>query len=186
VALALGFLPTAILGKLLHAKIKALLFGPLPVATALVVGGLLMMVVEKVRARQGNPGLVGLEHVTPKRAFIVGIGQVFSMWPGSSRSMCTIVAGQLSGLSTATAAEFSFLLGLPTLGAATLYEALKSRHELAGLGLTNVVVGLVVSFVVAWAVIAAFIAYLKRFGLVPFGVYRILLGIVVFWTLARG
>ena len=107
------------------------------------------------------------------------------MWPGSSRSMCTIVAGQLTGLSTATAAEFSFLLGLPTLGAATVYEAYKSREVLGQIGGLNVAIGLVVSFVVAWAVIAAFLAYLKRRGLVPFGVYRILLGIIVFLLLVR-
>ncbi len=99
--------------------------------------------------------------------------------------MCTIVAGQLSGLSTATAAEFSFLLALPTLGAATLFEGLKARHELLDVGLVNVAIGLVVSFLVAWGVIAMFIRYLQRRGLEPFGYYRIVLGAVVFWALAR-
>ena len=131
-------------------------------------------------------GLTGLEHVTPKRALLIGLGQCVSMWPGSSRSMCTIVAGQLAGLSTATAAEFSFLLALPTLGAATLYEGFKARHELAnGVGATNILIGLVVSFLVAWAVIAGFIRYLQRRGLEPFGYYRIVVGLVVFWVLAR-
>jgi undecaprenyl-diphosphatase len=199
-ALVLGFAPTAVVGLLLRKKIKALLFGPGPVAMALVVGGVLMIAIELVRARRAasgaadaqadqlapGPGLVGLEHVTPARAFLIGIGQCVSMWPGSSRSMCTIVAGQLAGLSTATAAEFSFLLGLPTLGAATMYEAYKSRAVLDQIGASNVVIGLVVSFAVAWAVIAAFLAYLKRRGLVPFGVYRIVLGVVVFLVLARG
>ena len=110
--------------------IKAHLFGPLPVAAALVVGGVVMIVVERVRARRKLTGLDGLENVTPGRALTIGFGQCISMWPGTSRSMCTIVAGQLSGLSTATAAEFSFLLALPTLGAATLYEGFKARHEL--------------------------------------------------------
>jgi undecaprenyl-diphosphatase len=212
VALVLGFAPTAVTGLLLRKKIKALLFGPGPVAAALVVGGILMIAVELVRAsrvklatgttspsgpHEGGyrdaaaplgavgPGLVGLEHVTPLRALLIGLGQCVSMWPGSSRSMCTIVAGQLTGLSTATAAEFSFLLGLPTLGAATLYEAYKARGVLGELGALNVGIGLVVSFVVAWGVIAAFLAYLKRRGLVPFGVYRIILGIAVFVLLAR-
>ncbi|MBX3187251.1 MAG: undecaprenyl-diphosphate phosphatase [Labilithrix sp.] len=185
VALALGFVPTAIAGFLLRKKIKALLFGPAPVAIALVVGGVVMIVVELVRAKKKTVGLVGLEHVTPLRAFLIGVGQCVSMWPGSSRSMCTIVTGQLTGLSTATAAEFSFLLGLPTLGAATIYEAYKSRDALAGVGATNVVIGLVVSFFVAWAVVAAFIGYLKRRGLVPFGLYRIALGILVFVVLVR-
>lgn len=211
VALVLGFAPTAVAGLLLRKKIKALLFGPGPVAAALVVGGVVMIGVELLRARHvalqaraaptsvdGAPygqsaaaappnrvGLVGLEHITPWRAFVIGLGQCVSMWPGSSRSMCTIVAGQLTGLSTSTAAEFSFLLGLPTLGAATLYEAYKSRAVLGEIGAGNVVVGLAISFVVAWAVIAAFLAYLQRRGLVPFGVYRIILGAAVFLLLVR-
>src|ERR1700722_14916284 len=119
VALALGFLPAAVLGLAFRKAIKAHLFGPVPVAAALVVGGIVMIVVERIRASRGTTGLTGLEHVTPRRALLIGFGQCISMWPGSSRSMCTIVAGQLSGLSTATAAEFSFLLALPTLGAAT-------------------------------------------------------------------
>jgi undecaprenyl-diphosphatase len=97
-----------------------------------------------------------------------------------SRSMSTIVAGQLSGLSTSTAAEFSFLLSVPTLGAATLYEMYKSRHELShGVGGAELAVGLLVSFVVAWAVIAAFLRYLGKRGLEPFGYYRIGLAVLV-------
>ena len=185
VALVLGFAPTAVAGLLLRKKIKALLFGAQPVALALIVGGVVMIVVELLRARRPEKGFDGLEHVTPRRAFLIGVGQCFSMCPGASRSMCTIVTGQLTGLSTATAAEFSFLLGLPTLGAATLYEAYKSREALAGVGALNVAIGLVVSFVVAWAVIAGFIAYLKKRGLAPFGVYRVLLGILVFLLLVH-
>ncbi len=119
-----------------------------------------MIAVERYRARQAAPRQDGLEHVTPRRALLVGLGQCLSLWPGASRSMCTIVAGQLAGLSTPTAAEFSFLLALPTLGAATLYELWKGRHELlaAGLG-TELVIGLAVSFFVAWAVIAGFLRY---------------------------
>ena len=185
VALLLGFLPAAVFGFLFRKAIKAHLFGPVPVAAALIVGGVVMIVLERLRARRSVTGLVGLEHVTPKRAVLIGLGQCVSMWPGSSRSMCTIVAGQLTGLSTATAAEFSFLLALPTLGAATLYEGFKARHELAsGIGTTNLVIGLVVSFLVAWGVIAGFIRYLQRRGLEPFGYYRIVLGAVVFWVLA--
>ncbi|MGH7434810.1 MAG: undecaprenyl-diphosphate phosphatase [Polyangiaceae bacterium] len=185
-ALAIAFLPTAVAGLLLRKAIKAHLFGLTPVAAALVVGGVLMIVVERVRARRGAPGLEGLDAVTPGRALAIGLGQCVSMWPGSSRAMCTIVAGQLTGLSTATAAEFSFLLALPTLGAATLYEAYKARHELtAGSSGAALAVGLVVSFAVAWVVIASFLTYLKKRGLEPFGWYRVALGAVVLWGLAR-
>jgi undecaprenyl-diphosphatase len=190
VCLLLGFAPTAVLGLVARKKIKEHLFGPKPVAAALVVGGIVMIAVEVVRAmRARGPdneqiGANGLEHVTPVRAFYIGLGQCLSMWPGASRSMCTIVAGQLAGLSTATAAEFSFLLGLPTLGAATLYEMYKSRALLGEIGALNVAIGLVVSFLVAWAVIAAFLAYLKQRGLIPFGVYRILLGLAVLWLVS--
>jgi undecaprenyl-diphosphatase len=96
--------------------------------------------------------------------------------------MCTIVAGQMTGLSTATAAEFSFLLALPTLGAATVFEGFKARHELtSSVGAASVWVGLVASFFVAWAVIAAFLKYLQKHGLAPFGYYRIALALLVLW-----
>lgn len=184
-ALVAGFIPMAAVGLLLHRAVKAHLFGPVPVALALVLGGVLMIAVERMRAKSGDRGLVGLEHVTPRRALLIGLGQCFALWPGTSRSMCTIVAGQLTGLSTATAAEFSFLLALPTLGAATVYEVYKGRealfaHEGAALELA---IGLLVSFVVAWGVIATFVRYLTRRGLEPFGYYRILLGVIVLWFL---
>jgi undecaprenyl-diphosphatase len=181
-ALAVAFLPAAGVGFVLHRTIKEHLFGPLPVAGALFVGGVVMIVVERLRAKRNIEGLHGLEHVTPGRALIIGLGQCFSLWPGASRSMCTIVAGQATGLSTATAAEFSFLLALPTLGAATLFEGFQARHELASsVGGFSLWLGMVVSFFVAWGVIAAFIRYLQRRGLEPFGYYRILLAALVLW-----
>jgi undecaprenyl-diphosphatase len=184
VALLVAFVPTALAGLLLRKTIKQLLFGPLPVAAALIVGGILMIVVERLRAGRGEAGDTGLEHVTPARALWVGVGQCFSLWPGASRSMCTIVAGQLAGLSTATAAEFSFLLALPTLGAATVYELYKSRHELAAsVSGMDLAIGLSVSFLVAWWVIASFVRYLKQRGLEPFGYYRIVVGVLVLWLL---
>ncbi len=185
VALLAAFAPTAVAGLLFRKAIKAHLFGPLPVAGALIVGGVLMIVVERVRAAKKTTGLVGLEHVTPLRALLIGVGQCFSLWPGASRSMCTILAAQATGLSTATAAEFSFLLALPTLGAATAYETYKGRHELAQTGGLAVAIGFVVSFFVAWLVIAGFVKYLQRRGLEPFGYYRIALGVVVLLLLGR-
>jgi undecaprenyl-diphosphatase len=179
-ALAVAFLPAALVGLVLGKTIKRLLFGPLPVAVALLVGGVLMIVVEHLRAKRGVQGESGTEHVTLKRALLIGFGQCFALWPGMSRSMSTIVAGQMAGLSTATAAEFSFLLSVPTLGAATVYEIYKSRQALAhGVGGPQMAVGLLVSFAVAWLVIAAFVRYLGRRGLAPFGYYRIALAVVV-------
>ena len=184
VALVVAFAPAAVAGLLLRKAIKAHLFGTLPVACALVVGGVAMILVERIRARRRMKGRDGLEHVTPARALVVGLAQCLSMWPGASRSMCTIVAGQLTGLSTATAAEFSFLLALPTLGAATVYEGLKARHELvSNVGLVSLAVGMVVSFGVAWAVIAGFLRYLRARGLEPFGWYRVVLGLLVLWVM---
>lgn len=180
-ALSVAFLPAALTGFLLGKLIKRLLFGPLPVAAALLVGGVVMIGVERWRKARHVTGEHGLERVTLTRALLIGCGQCFALWPGMSRSMSTIVAGQLAGLSTATAAEFSFLLSVPTLGAATLYEIYKGRHDLLqGVGTAQLLVGLSVSFVVAWLVIAAFLRYLGKRGLEPFGYYRIALAIVVF------
>ena len=180
-ALVAGFVPTAIAGLLLRKAIKAHLFGARPVAIALAIGGVVMIAVELARGRRADDGESRLSEVTPLRGFLIGVGQCASLIPGTSRSMATIVSGQLVGLTTATAAEFSFLLALPTLGAATLYEAYKARHDLATLGAGPMAVGMVTSFLVAWAVIAVFISYLKRRGLLPFGVYRIILGALVLW-----
>lgn len=186
VALGLAFLPVAVIGLKLGKTIKDHLFHPVPVAITLVTGGVLMIAVERLRARNAAPGLEGLEHVTPKRALLVGLGQCLSLFPGASRSMCTIVSGQLTGLSTGTAAEFSFLVALPTLGAATVYEGWKARHVLlASVGGASLGAGLVVSFFVAWGVIATFLAYLRRRGLEPFGWYRVVFGALVLWVLSR-
>lgn len=184
-ALLVAFVPAALVGLVLGKTIKRLLFGPLPVAAALLVGGIVMIALEQWRKSKHVEGDSGVEQVTYKRALLIGLGQCFSLWPGMSRSMSTIVAGQLSGLATPTAAEFSFLLSIPTLGAATVYEGFKSRHELLhGVGGAELAVGLLVSFAVAWVVIAAFIRYLGKRGLAPFGWYRIALAALVF-ILAR-
>jgi undecaprenyl-diphosphatase len=178
--LLIAFVPVAVLGLLFHKAIKAHLFGMFPVAIALVVGGVVMVAVE--RLRRGRTGEEGLDAVTWQRAALIGLGQCISLFPGSSRAMCTILTGELTGLSTGTAAEFSFLLALPSLGAATVYEGWSSRHELvSGVGATSLVVGMVVSFFVAWAVIGAFLRYLERRGLAIFGVYRVVVGLALLW-----
>ncbi|WP_437721568.1 undecaprenyl-diphosphate phosphatase [Sorangium sp. So ce861] len=182
-ALAFAFFPAALVGLLFHKAIKAYLFGPGPVAVALIAGGFLMIGVESARRRRPDQGAPRVEDVTLQRALAIGVAQCFSLWPGASRSMTTIVGGQLSGLSTAAAAEFSFLLAIPTLGAATVFDLAKNGRALleAPGGAAALAVGLAVSFVVALLVIAVFLRYLKRYGLAPFGWYRIALGAVVLW-----
>jgi undecaprenyl-diphosphatase len=181
VALFIAFLPVAIVGLLVRRAVKDLLFGLQPVAIALVTGGIVMVVVERrLRAQPKREALDGLEHVTPKRALLIGLGQCAALWPGTSRSMSTIVTGQLTGLSTSTAAEFSFLVALPALGAATVFEGWKARHELLAEGAAlSLVVGLTVSFFVAWAALASFLSYVKKRGMEPFGYYRIAVGLLI-------
>jgi len=177
VALGVGFAPAAVLGLLFHHAIERRLFGVTPVVLALAVGGVAMLVVQAWRRVSRAEGLEGVQHVTPVRALVVGVAQCASLWPGMSRSMTTIVGGQLAGLSTATATEFSFLLALPTLGAATTFKLIKARGALvdSGAHVLNLAVGTIVSFLVAWAVIRAFLRYVRHWGLAPFGVYRLLL-----------
>ena len=164
-------------------KIKHALFGPLPVAGALLIGGLVMIVMDRWRRRH-RPGIEELSQVTPKQALVVGLCQVASLWPGTSRSMASIVGGQLAGLSTPVAADVSFLLAIPTLGAATVYDLLKNfRPLLHETGAAPLGIGLVTSFVVGWLVIAAFLRYLRRFGLGVFGYYRIALAALVVFLL---
>jgi undecaprenyl-diphosphatase len=181
-ALICGFVPVAVLGLLVGKAVKHHLFAPIPVACALAVGGVAMIVVEQLLKKSAAPKQA-LEDVSAADGVFVGVVQCLSLIPGTSRSMCTILGGRLRGMSTAIAAEFSFLLALPTLGAATIYEGWKDRHALATLGSAPLAIGLVSSFFVAWIVIAAFLRYLARGGLSPFGVYRVLLAAAVlrFW-----
>lgn len=180
-ALLIAFLPAAAVGLAFGHFIKDRLLKPVPVAVAAILGGLVMIgseVILKGRKAREDDGVLG---VRLGQAFVVGLSQCFALWPGMSRSMTTILGGQIVGLKTATAAEFSFLLSIPVLGAATVYDLIKSRDVLLGQpdAAVALAVGLISAFVVSIAVIAAFLKYLKRIGLIPFGVYRIILGIVV-------
>ena len=175
--LILAFIPAAIAGLLLGDLIQSILFFPGIVALALIDGGFVMIVTDKLVAgnrQQRN----SLEQITPADALLVGVAQCFALIPGTSRSMTTIVGGQLRGFSNSLAADFSFLLALPTLGAATVYSMIKDRELLMQMdgGLVAVLVGLVVSFFVAWAAIAWFLKVVKHAGMSPFGIYRIVVG----------
>jgi undecaprenyl-diphosphatase len=180
-ALLVAFLPAAVLGLAVHKAIEAKLMSKVPVAIALIVGGLVMIGVEAYRKKKGDPGEDGLDKITLKRAAVIGLAQCFSLIPGTSRSMTSIVGAQLTGVSTATAAEFSFLLAIPTLGAATVYKGLHDHKLLLNNpdGPLPIVIGLIVSFVVALVVIAAFLHFLKRWGLAAFGYYRVVFGALI-------
>lgn len=179
--LILGALPVLVLGYALRHVIKQHLFGPRPVIAALLVGGLVMLGLDLWQRRR--PGLQQDPAELPwPRALTVGAIQALALWPGTSRSMASIAGGQLVGLRTAAAADFAFLLALPTLGAATVYELIKERAVLVqAIGAWPLVCGLLVSFAVGLVVIAGFLRYLRRFGLWPFGLYRIGLALLLLW-----
>ena len=183
-AILAAFVPTAIAGLLLRKIIKAYLFRPVPVAVALIVGGVAMIVIERALSTkpiEGGGDGTKLEDVDMRRGLLVGVAQCLSLWPGTSRAMCTIVGGRLTGLTTRVAAEFSFLLAIPVLAAATALDLAKSGKELVATrdAQLTLVIGFVVSFFVAWGVIALFLRFLRTRGLAPFGWYRIALGLLV-------
>ncbi len=184
-AMGIAFLPIAIIGKLFGKPIKAALFHPIPVALALILGGVLMIGAEGwARRRSEGKGLADLRL---RQAVTVGFAQCAALIPGTSRSMATILGGLAAGLEMRAAADFSFLVALPVLGAATAYELIKERHILLEqIGLLPMTVGLIASFVVGLAAIAGFMQLLTKFGLRPWGIYRIVLGIAVVALSARG
>ena len=174
--LVVAFLPAAVLGVLFRKPIKEHLFSPIPVAWALAVGGALMIAAELFWKRRwsGRERLSDVSRLRFWQALVIGLAQCLAMWPGTSRSMITIVAAVMLGMEVVAAAEFSFLLALPTLGGATVYEAAASGPELIGAaGPLGLLVGLAVSCVVAGLAVKALVAWLTRHGMWPFGLYRI-------------
>jgi undecaprenyl-diphosphatase len=185
--LVVAFLPAAVIGLLLHKKIEANLFGPIPVAWAMAVGGVLMIVVEYFykRAKSANSRIGDIGNVMYWQALAIGIAQVLAMWPGTSRSMITILTAMVVGLDLIAAAEFSFLLALPTLTAATLFSAVKDWPVLKeATGIDGMLVGLIVSAIVAALAVKWFVKWLTQHGLMLFGVYRIIAAAVVLWFFA--
>ncbi len=185
VNLGIAFLPAAVLGPFADDAIERVLFHPRPVALALAVGGLVIFAFEPMRRRRATGGF-DLAGLTVGRALLIGLAQCLAMIPGTSRSLATILAGLAVGLHPAAAAEFSFLLGLPTLGGATVYKALTAWPALsASVGPVPLVTGLLVAMVSAALAIRGFVAWLGRRGLAPFGVYRIVLAVVILLALGR-
>jgi len=180
--LIVAFIPAVIVGLLAGDFIAAKLFGARPVALALIVGGIAMILAERAAKRVENYPIASLEMATFKDALVVGCVQCLALWPGMSRSMTTIVGAQLRGFSNVAAAEFSFLLALPTLGAATAYKFFDAYAEMKDEPgfLQALFIGNVVSFAVAFIAVWTFIRLVEKVGMTPFGIYRIILGIVVF------
>jgi undecaprenyl-diphosphatase len=209
--LVLAFVPAAVLGLLLAKWIEMHLFHAGPVVAALFLGGIYMMIVDRIaRPRpveaSGAMGAVAgrrwrlraegeISDVTPRRALVIGLFQCVAMWPGMSRSMMTITGGMLTGLRPAAAAEFSFLLGLPTLSAATLYKLAKNLRDSSAngtpnlfqdLGIMSTAAGLVVATLAAAVAVKWLVSFLNRHGLTPFGVYRIGVAVVMLIMIQAG
>jgi undecaprenyl-diphosphatase len=173
---AAGFLPAAVLGLLFNKLIKSYLFGPWPVVVAWLAGGLAILAVSwRNRARQQGPqpGRL-LDDMTWRMALIIGFAQCIAMWPGVSRSLVTIVGGLMVGLSMTAAVEYSFLLGVVTLGAATAYDTLKhGQLMLQTFDHYSLIIGVVVAFIAAVISVKWMVRYLSRHGLALFGYYRV-------------
>ena len=185
VNLILAFMPAVVLGLLFDDWIESKLFGVMPVIIALIVGGIMMIFVEKWRKKKTERSVTddpGREIYTlsPIDALIIGFLQCVAMWPGTSRSMMTIVGGYIVGLRPSQAAEFSFLLGLITLSAAAAYKALKDgSNMLIVLDPVSVLVGCIVAFVSAVVAIRWLVNFLSKHGLTPFAYYRIILAVAI-------
>ncbi len=192
-AVAVAFLPAAAVGFLLDDWIDAVLYNPLNVAIALIAGGVLFLLVERPRRTPALAGdtppaetLASTQTVTLRQALLVGCWQVLALFPGMSRSGMSIIGGMAAGLDRVTAAQFSFYLAIPILGAATVYKFVKALGSLEGDALLYLLGGALVSAAVSWFAIAWLLRYLARNTFVPFGIYRIGVGLLIVALLASG
>jgi len=182
-AVLAAFIPAAVFGLLLEDIIDKLLFDPQPVAAALIVGGVAMLVIEQYRPQ---PKTEVAETLTLSQALWVGIAQCAALIPGVSRSAATIMGGLLTGLTHAAAAEFSFFLSIPTLAAASLYKLLQIAPQLSADDVTIFAAGFIISMIVAWVVIAGFMAFIKHHSFKVFAWYRIVFGFVILLMMLFG
>ncbi|MAO24349.1 MAG: UDP-diphosphatase [Phycisphaerae bacterium] len=194
----IAFMPAAVLGVLLNDLIEEKLFNTPSVITALALGGVFMIALDRMKFRKvdtdGDPENDLIE-LSPGKALFIGFMQCIAMWPGTSRSMMTIVAGVMSGLKPKQAAEFSFLLGLPTLGGACVYSLAKNLKASSEngtpnmfelLGWTPIAVGLIVATISAAFAVKWLVAFLNKHGLAPFGYYRLVLAAVLATLIGMG
>ncbi len=188
-----GTVPVLLIGFVIHKWVEKHLEHPLPVALALGIGGLIMLAIELLRPIVKTERV---EDMTWTQAISIGFFQILAVaFPGTSRSAATIIGGMTIGCSRQTAAEFSFFLAIPAMAAACGYKFLKttkemihapgfSAHEFAG-QMVLLAIGTIVSFLVAWVVIAAFMGYIRRRSFIPFAVYRLILAVVVLLAMWR-
>jgi undecaprenyl-diphosphatase len=183
----LAFLPAAAIGLAFETMIKHYLFGLWPVVAAWLIGGVAILVVDRtvVVPRQRDGRGAAMADLTWRMALVIGVVQCLAMWPGTSRSLVTILGGLLAGLSLGAAVEFSFLLGLVTLSASTLLDAVKYGPAILDLyGWLAPAIGMGVAALSAALAVKWMVAYLHRHPLAVFGYYRILLALIVILFMA--
>jgi undecaprenyl-diphosphatase len=180
--LAIGFIPAAVIGMLLHSQIKAYLFSPWTVAIALIVGGFVILIVERYAP---TPVAETVDDMTALQALKIGFAQSLALIPGVSRSGATILGGMVFGLSRKAATEFSFFLAIPIMFAATVYDLIKSRDLLSTDDVSIFAVGFITSFFAALVAVKFLIRYVSNHDYRAFAYYRIVLGCIVlayFWN----
>jgi len=184
IKLFIAFLPIAVIGLLFSDQIKAL-FSVKVVAIMFIVGGIVFLILEYFQ-KDRTPNTLEVEDVSYKQAALIGVAQVFALIPGTSRAGSTIVGALIVGLSRRASAEFSFLLALPVLAAASGYDFLKHYKEFSSNDYLLLAVGFVVSFIVAYFTMKLFIRFLEKFTFVSFGIYRIIFGVVLLSLIYSG
>ncbi len=182
VNLLIAFLPAAVVGLLTHRFIKQHLFSPGIVAASMFVGGIAILVIERLRPR---PRVPSVDDVSPGVALGIGLAQVLSLVPGTSRSGATIMGGYCLGLTRQAATEFSFFLAIPVMVAATGFDLAQSVGALTAADVQLFAVGFIVAFLSALVVVRAFVAFVARSSFVVFAWYRIAFGILFFAWHAR-
>jgi undecaprenyl-diphosphatase len=180
----IAFLPAVVAGLLFAGFVKRVLYeSPAVIAVSFVVGGLVMLLVERTRPA---PVIMNAEHTPLLRALAIGACQVLALIPGVSRSGATIVGAMALGLDRAAAAEFSFFLAMPTMTAAFAHDLLDARQHLDVQRVEVIAIGFVFAFVAAAVVVRPFLAIVRRVGFAPFAWYRIAAGAVILMALAMG
>ena len=183
----IAFLPAAVIGVMVAKYIKEWLFNPVSVATALVIGGIIILIVERYQDKKSYiPRVATMDDMSWKDALKVGFLQCLAMIPGTSRSGATIIGGLVIGLSRTAATEFSFFLAIPTIFGATVYELWQSRDILSADSLPVISIGFVVSFFSALIVVRWLLHYVARHDFSAFGWYRIFFGGVILVTWMTG